>query len=130
MDTRLCISALVSTALLVGCGAEPSESDVGDARLRLTAELDPSPPRVARHTLTLHVKDAEGHPVSGAVVTAYAEMPLHSHASNEDPESVERGAGEYVLSPITFTMPGRWQVHVVAASDEGETARDFTYEVE
>jgi hypothetical protein len=115
---------------LVGCGAAPSDPKANDVDLEVSAQIDPDPPRVTRHTLTLRIEDLEGAPVVDAMVTAHAEMPLHAHASNEVAKVVEGESGEYRLSPVTFTMPGRWQVHVVIATDDGEATREFTYEVE
>lgn len=126
----LLAAALSSFVALAGCGAAPSDPEANEVALEVSAELDPNPPRVTRHTMTLRIEDIDGAPVSGAMVTAHAEMPLHAHPSNEVAKIVEGESGEYTLSPVTFTMPGRWQVHVVVATDEGEATRVFTYEVE
>jgi hypothetical protein len=85
---------------------------------------------VARHHLRLSFADVFGEPVESAEVAARVEMPLHGHASNERVEIIEAGGGQYDAFPVTFTMPGRWQVVVDVETDELTSRRTFVYEVQ
>jgi hypothetical protein len=113
---------------LSACAAASDDAETSD--VRVSAQLEPDPPRVARHHLALSIADASGAPVSGASLEVRAEMPLHGHASNERVEVMELSEGEYALFPVTFTMPGRWRVVVQIAAGELEGQRTFVYEVE
>jgi hypothetical protein len=56
-------------------------------------------------------------------------MEVHGHGSTEEPVIEPLGDGEYEASPITFTMPGPWEVNVDAELPDGETfSHQFTYE--
>lgn len=80
--------------------------------------------------MTVLVEDESGVPLERANVTARAEMPLHGHASSEAISVTDVGAGEYELYPITFTMPGHWQVVVEVAARDLAGGGTFEYEVE
>jgi hypothetical protein len=115
---------------LVGCGAGASGTTHDADGLLVEAELDADAPAVARHHLHLFISDESGAPVMDADIEARVEMPLHGHVSNETARVSELGAGEYDVFPVTFTMPGRWQVVVEVATDERSSRRAFAFEVE
>ena len=78
-----------------------------------------------QNTLTVTVTEADGTPVTGAVVTVDPQMPMHGHGSTETPVVTELGDGVYEATPVTFQMPGAWVVHVKATLETREGLLDL-----
>jgi len=80
--------------------------------------LDPAPARVGSAILELRLRDAGGHPVSGAQLRIEAQMshpgmaPLVTAAS-------ERETGRYVAT-VSFAMSGDWILLISGSLPNGE----------
>ena len=121
--------ALLSLALLLAaCGTEEAPDSTGT--LRIEAQPEPNPPRTGQNALVLHVHDADGQPVAGASLSVEAFMPSMSHGSTQASQITDNGDGSYRAEPLTFQMPGLWQVdvHATAAGEEGSAV--FTWDVD
>lgn len=108
-----------------GCGGlAPLYRDglvaTGEDGLQLTMiASDPSPPRVGANVWTFRLAFSDGAPSSGASVTFTPYMPQHGHGSPVDVHVVETGEGVYEAAPVLFSMPGYWQMTVLAELDAG-----------
>lgn len=98
--------------------------------LQITASMDPDPPRVGQNVLNALVLDRDGAPVDGATVTVTAEMPMHGHGSTEHAVVTGGGEGQYTADPVTFQMPGMWQVTVQAKTENDTGSKTFEYNVQ
>lgn len=108
--------AFLAAALATACtGDGTSPTDQG-GDLDVTAAFDPEPAHAGQNTLVIHVADAQGDPVDGAVVTVDPQMPAHGHGSTEDPVVEAESGGRYVAFPVTFQMAGTWLVTVTATA--------------
>lgn len=130
-DTRLhraalALALLVLPAVVAACAADEA-ADETPAALTVTASLEVETPGTGQHTLTITVRDADGHAVLGATVGVEPEMPMHGHGSSETPVVTEVGDGVYSASPVTFQMPGMWTVTVTATkgAQTGSVALDY-----
>ncbi|TXS92060.1 FixH family protein [Parahaliea maris] len=75
------------------------------------------------HSWQLQLEDAEGRPVTGAVIAVDGGMPAHNHGLPTRPQVIEAaGAGDYRIDGLRFHMPGNWEVRLQitagALSDE------------
>ena len=65
------------------------------------------------HSWELTVKDANGKPVNGAMVTVVGDMPEHGHGLPTQPVVKDTGTdGLYRVDGMKFTMPGWWVITV------------------
>jgi nitrogen fixation protein FixH len=129
MRARWFLCASLALAL-PGCGGgEAGEPQVTYATLELSAAISPDPPGVGRHTMRIEVRDAQGAPVSGAKVTVVPSMPAHGHGSTEQPAVTEEGEGSYLAHPVTFQMPGGWEVQLLASTDTARGKRVLRFDV-
>jgi hypothetical protein len=128
--------ALTLGLALAACPTPSDDDDdsapVQDERYRLEATIDPDPPNVDRCTMYIDLLDDElDAGVEGATMTVFPWMGIHGHGSTEEPVVEEIGDGRYRAFPITFTMPGPWEIFVDATvPDTAEVvSREFAYEV-
>lgn len=124
----LVLSLLVLSLAAPACGDDATPADTTTTtELAISAALDPMPPTTGQHTLTITVLDKDGAPVEGATVTVDPQMPMHGHGSSETAVVAEDGAGVYTAFPVTFQMPGMWQVTITATAGEmtGSAAIDY-----
>lgn len=112
---------------ITACSDE-DDSEAGD--FIISASIDPDPPIVGRHTMTLSVTDLSSTPVLEASIEVDPQMPAHGHGSNETPLVTEIGEGTYEAYPVTFTMPGTWEVTVHATAGEKHGMQHFNYEAQ
>lgn len=80
-------------------------------------EIVPDPPSVGRSTVTLHVRDASGRPLSGARVSLEGNM-THAGMRPVFAEARESARGLY-WSDFEFTMGGDWVITVRVALPDG-----------
>jgi hypothetical protein len=130
--TALLLVALSAALLAFGCdsSSDPAPAGGDSTQWMIHATLDPEAPEVAQHTLHIHLMDADGEGVPGATVTVDPQMPSMGHGSNEDAVVTEMSGGMYEAFPVTFTMPGTWEVTVTCSLDGHTASETFTYDVE
>lgn len=134
--TALLLITVLASILALGCdsGSDPAAGPAlgGDdpPMWMIHGTLDPETPAVAQHTLHVHLMDADGEGVAGATVAVDPQMPAMGHGSNEDPVVTDLGGGMYEAFPVTFTMPGEWEVTVTCGLDDHSASEAFTYQVE
>ncbi|MBK8481995.1 MAG: FixH family protein [Proteobacteria bacterium] len=102
-----------------GCGGDDDEGSQAAnqstaAGLRLTLVFEFDPPVVGQNRLSVSVSDDAGAPVTGAQITVDPQMPHMGHGSTEEATVSELGGGSYDAFPVTFQMPGMWEVTVGA----------------
>lgn len=127
MRPTLRILACALAPLLVSAAACSSDSDDSTANpsgkeaergLEITAYFTPDPPVVGENTLHIRVEDLNGLPQTGAVVIVDPQMPAMGHGSSAEPVVTEDDEpGDYTASPVTFTMPGEWEVTIDVTID-------------
>ncbi|MCB9556612.1 MAG: FixH family protein [Deltaproteobacteria bacterium] len=117
------IAALACTA----CGSD--ESEINSGAFEITAALESSPAAVGRNTLMVTLKDSAGAPVEGATLVVDPQMLMHGHGSTEQVVVSEMSAGVYKCTPLTFQMPGMWQVTIDAKKGELTGRKVFSFEV-
>ncbi len=72
---------------------------------------------VNRYTITLQTSD--GMALSQAEVMVTPWMPDHGHGSDRAPTIEEEAPGRYVITDVSYTMPGRWQVMTTVTAVSG-----------
>jgi hypothetical protein len=92
-------------------------SDDGAFRVTLL-ELQPEIPRVGNNNWTLLV-ERNGAPWNDTPLRVSSWMPDHSHGSLKTPVDYELEQGRHWVTPLSFQMPGLWQVTVAADTDGG-----------
>lgn len=121
------LSTLVA-ALASACGeAAPASDDRAHGDLVIESAFESPGPTLGDNALALEVRDLEGEPVVGAVVTVTPWMPAHGHGSPSRPVVVEAGAGRYRASGVVLHMPGTWQLtlRAVVGARAGERLMRF-----
>ncbi len=93
-------------------GLDGTVTDGAEQALAIAATFDPDPPVVGKNALLLQVSHPGGEPVVGAQITVDVEMPVHGHGSPDVPVVTEEGNGSYRAEPITFSMPGPWEITI------------------
>ena len=76
----------------------------------------PDPPAVGLAASELTVTDATGAPVAGLTLTVVPWMPAHGHGSSTMPDVSETAPGVYVATPISFYMPGQWELRTTISA--------------
>ena len=70
------------------------------------------------HTWILHIEDAQGDPVVGALLEVSGGMPAHDHGLPTYPRiTAELGDGDYRLDGMRFHMSGAWEITINIAAD-------------
>ena len=117
---RLLVFNLILGLALIGLtGACSTDGDDdGNTTLTVTATIEPDPPITGQNTLHIRVVDSEGAGVAGATVSVDPQMPMMGHGSPETAVVTDLGAGDYDAFPVTFSMPGHWEVTIDAAATE------------
>ena len=65
------------------------------------------------HSWKLHIEDADGAPVTGAVIEVEGGMPAHNHGLPTRPRvTSELGGGDYRLDGMRFHMAGEWEITI------------------
>ncbi|MGI9220723.1 MAG: FixH family protein [Woeseiaceae bacterium] len=87
-----------------------------------SSELDPLQINKL-HTWVLHLEDADGEAVLGAVIEADGGMPEHDHGLPTRPRVTEElGNGDYRVEGLRFHMGGKWQLtFAIEANDKTDT---------
>ena len=132
--TTTCGWPILLAVLAAGCAPTEEGADGGGeaGALQLEATTAPDPPTVGQATLTVTVLDAARQGVAGVTLAVDVSMPAHGHGAPETPAITDAGDGTYTVFPVTFSMPGTWQV-TVTADDPASGAhgeRVWTWEVQ
>ena len=117
------VASLFAMSTFAGCAAD----DTASSAETLTVELHfHQPAKVGHNEAEIHVEDADGKPVIGAVVTVEPMMPMHGHGSTEKAVVTDSGDGSYAAFPVTMQMAGAWTIAVKATKGtaSGETKVD------
>lgn len=56
----------------------------------------------------MKLRDAQGQPLTNAVINISGGMPGHGHGLPTSPVAVEVGSGLYQIKGLKFTMGGEW----------------------
>jgi|GEM_PF-2187488 len=106
---------------LVACGQPKEQGHEG--HLHVSASLEAKEPKTGKNILQIEVKDHGGKAIADATITVKPHMPAHGHGSTETPKIESLGEGKYKASPVTFQMPGEWEIVVEAkkGSEHGKT---------
>ena len=122
LKSSLLIALCVSFVFVDGCTTRRHRF----TELKFTEEISPQPPRVGSVTLTLRITDLSGTPVTGAQLTAEANMthagmvPVFADASETEP-------GRY-QSILKLSMAGDWIV-IVHVNLSGNRKEDHVFEI-
>jgi hypothetical protein len=108
-------TGLLLLLLLVGCGR--GAMDLPEVGVDLA--IEPDPPRIGPAVVTVALRDADGQPIRGAVVTLEGNM---SHAGMVPvlADAVEVAEGRY-RAELEFTMGGDWFILVQADLPDGRS---------
>lgn len=72
------------------------------------------------HSWILHIENADGLEIEGAVVDVEGGMPEHDHGLPTKPRVTEElGGGNYKLEGMRFHMSGYWEIVVSITTDSG-----------
>ena len=97
----------------------------GMYRVRIRSAVTPVPMNAA-HSWEVQVTDAEGKPVSGAVLTASGGMPERKQALPAVAHAAAAfGAGNYVIEGIKFSTGGWWELKLVIEAADGVDSVTF-----
>ena len=132
LHRRLALRLLLSGALGIAAlpmWAEASPQDVPrvqateQAQFRVRLQRDAMPVPLRRmHTWRIHLTDASGHPISGAVVRVGGGMPEHRHGLPTQPRVTATSTpGEYLMSGVRFSMRGRWVLTLRISAEDGRS---------
>lgn len=117
------VASFFAMSALAGCAAD----DTASSAETLTVELHfHHPAKVGQNEAEIHVENAAGEAVLGAVVTVEPMMPMHGHGSTEKAVVTDSGDGSYAAFPVTMQMAGAWTIAVKATKGtaSGETKVD------
>jgi hypothetical protein len=104
--------------VLASAGCGPAASPVAPPDMEIS--VLPDPPRVGPATVTLHLSDDDGNPLSGASVDLEATM-THPGMVPVLATATETETGWYEAS-LEFTMAGDWIVIVTLETPDGLSA--------
>lgn len=72
------------------------------------------------HSWILHIEDADGRKIEGAIVDVEGGMPEHDHGLPTKPRITEElGGGDYKLEGMRFHMHGYWEIVVSVTTAAG-----------
>ena len=117
---RRALLFLVATCLLA-MRADANESGWASQRglFVMTYRTDLQPLQInVLHSWVLHLEDADGNAVTGALVEVDGGMPAHDHGLPTRPRVTEElGGGDYRLDGLRFHMRGDWVITLTIEAD-------------
>lgn len=117
---------LLAMLAIVGCGQQSALTTVvTDIQIELAAE--PESPAVGDSTLIVTLTDANGAPVSGAIINVEGNMD-HAGMEPSAGQTSEDTDGVYRV-PFRWTMGGGWLVTVTATLPDGRGEAVETFEM-
>lgn len=85
------------------------ESEAGHFEVRLET-LDPDVPSLGDNSWLVRVSNAEADPVNDATLSFSLWMPEHAHGSLKTVLVEALANGRYRVEPLSFHMPGIWEI--------------------
>jgi hypothetical protein len=107
-----CLAVIVACLLSATASADDSSwtSQNGLFVVSYQSELEPEQINTL-HAWTIHIENASGAAVLGAIIEASGGMPVHDHGLPTRPRvTAEIGDGDYRLDGIRFHMAGQWEI--------------------
>ena len=121
--TILIAGITIMAFVLSACGATSTPVEAPPLNsLTILTDTDPSPASVGEVEVILTIKDAQGNPVTGALVMVYAD---HTDMSgmNMSGQATEQGNGTYAIL-ANFSMSGNWMLTIdVKTASQLETRK-------
>jgi hypothetical protein len=100
-------------------------TEEGMYRVRLHSAVTPVPMNAA-HSWEVQVMDAEGKPLSGAVLMVSGGMPESKQALPAISRAAPAyGAGNYVIEGVKFSTAGWWELKLVIEAADGVDSVTF-----
>ena len=116
---KICFrSVLILCCLLTSAVADDGDwvSQRGLFVVRYTSELEPIQINTL-HAWQLHLENAAGDAVLGAVIEVSGGMPVHNHGLPTQPRvTTELGGGDYRLDGLRFHMAGPWEITLIVTA--------------
>ena len=114
-----------TTAVLVvfACALAPPQGALaGDPGVQVTYSTPDGPIEINRiHSWILHIRNADGEPVTDADISVSGGMPRHDHGMPTRPRVTrEIGDGNYRLDGMRFHMGGYWEIVVTITTADGQ----------
>lgn len=108
-----------------GAGAAASNAPQPQPVAQIEFSTEPSPPRKGTNVYHVHLKAADGSPLSGATVSVRSYMPgmpeMSMPAMNVLTQLTEKGSGVYE-GQAKLESGGKWQISVTATKNGGVIA--------
>jgi hypothetical protein len=126
---------LLAVGLFLSCGGDPPAPEPitfsgepaaivtsTSGATRVGVRWSPAPPAVGVAAAELTLTDAAGAAVEGVTLSGLLWMPAHGHAASVQPEMTETAAGVFLATPLSFFMPGAWELRLTLAGSVDDTA--------
>ena len=114
--------APVSAAVMVFCLLIQTPAAFAADYVVTWSTLDGKPEINRMHSWILHIEDATGNAIEGAIVDVEGGMPEHNHGLPTKPQVTEElGGGDYKLEGMRFHMGGYWEIVVSITTDKGSS---------
>ena len=109
-----------ATASVIVCLLLLSPATFADDLIVTYTTPDGDPVINQMHSWILHIENADGLEVEGAIVEVEGGMPEHNHGLPTKPRiTAELGGGDYKLEGMRFHMSGYWEIVVSITTDHG-----------
>ncbi|MEM1007390.1 MAG: FixH family protein [Myxococcota bacterium] len=98
---------------LLSCSTGVNRRSVSTERfLTIRSTMSPEQSVTGQNTMFLTLRSKDGTPFEDAKIQVIPDMPQHGHGSSEQSIVTPMGDGEYKVFPVTFQMPGAWQIRI------------------
>jgi hypothetical protein len=109
-----------ATASIIVCLLLLSPTTFADSLVVTYTTPDGDPVINQMHSWILHIENADGLNVEGAIIDVEGGMPEHNHGLPTKPRITEElGGGDYKLDGMRFHMHGYWEIIVSITTDIG-----------
>ncbi|MDA0707026.1 MAG: FixH family protein [Proteobacteria bacterium] len=116
---KICFRAVfILCCVLTGAVADDRDwvSQRGLFVVSYASELEPIQINTL-HAWQLHLENAAGDAVLGAVIEVSGGMPVHNHGLPTQPRvTTELGGGDYRLDGLRFHMAGPWEITLIVTA--------------
>jgi hypothetical protein len=88
-------------------------------KMLVEVRASPQPPQTGSSHVQLKVRNAStGAPVEGLAISVTPWMPAMGHGGSVTPTVTEMEPGVYVVTNLSFFMPGRWELRSTLSPTE------------